>query len=256
MSSSGHLAIAQALLGLKPSVTVALGVHVGTALSVLVLYGGEVGKVIQGFFRGIARRDGSAKLALCFVVTSIPAALVGVVASDGVERAFSSPLFVGVGFLISGLALWYADRLSSQSSQANPEDQVDEDDIGYKHALGVGIAQACAVFPGVSRSGLTISSALGLNFDRDFAASYSFIASLPVILGAAILWPLSNPGALAAVDAGVLLLATGASFAAGLVAMVLLRKTVVGGKLRYFSYYLWVIGAVTILSQARGLLGL
>jgi len=83
-----------------------------------------------------------------------------------------------------------------------------------------------------------------------------FIASLPVILGAVILWPLSNPGALSGIDLGVLALATGASFVAGLAAMVVLRRIVLQGRLRYFSYYLWTIGAITMLWQARGLLGL
>jgi undecaprenyl-diphosphatase len=243
-------------MGIESSITVALGVHAGTALSVLVLYGREVWGVISGFFRGMVRRDGSARIAICLVLTSIPAALVGLAASDYVERAFSSPLFVGVGFLISGAVLWYADHMSAKANTARWGESVDEANISYKHAFVVGVAQACAVFPGVSRSGLTISSALALKFDRGFAASYSFIASLPVILGAVILWPLSNPEALSAVNLEVLLLSTAASFVAGLAAMVLLRRVVVRGKLRYFSYYLWTIGAITLLWQARGLLGL
>lgn len=256
VSSSGHLVVVQALMGIEPGMTVALGVHAGTALSVLVLYGREIWGIIAGFFRGIGRRDGSAKMAICLVLTSIPAAVVGFAASDSIEHAFSSPLFAGIGFLISGAVLWYADRISTRAASARPEAGIDEARIGYKHAVAVGVAQACAVFPGVSRSGLTISSALALKFDRSFAASYSFIASLPVILGAVILWPLSNPGALSGIDLGVLALATGASFVAGLAAMVVLRRIVLQGRLRYFSYYLWTIGAITMLWQARGLLGL
>lgn len=243
-------------MGTVPSMTVALGVHVGTALSVLVLYGREVWAIIAGFFSGIGRRDGGAKMAICLILTSIPAAVVGFAVSESVERAFSSPLFAGAGFLISGAVLWYADQISAQAGRAREKEGIDDANISYKHALAVGVAQACAVFPGVSRSGLTISSALALKFDRGFAASYSFIASLPVILGAVILWPLANPGALSEVDLGVLLLATAASFLAGLAAMVALRRVVIKGKLRYFSYYLWTIGAITILWQARGLLGL
>jgi undecaprenyl-diphosphatase len=125
--------------------------------------------------------------------------------------------------------------------------------------LAVGVASRAQIFPGVSRSGLTISSALALKFDRSFAASYSFIASLPVILWCSlILWPVANPGALSEVQLDLLLaLATGASFVAGLAAMIVFwRRVVVRGELTYFSYYLWAIGAITILLHARGLLGL
>jgi undecaprenyl-diphosphatase len=255
VSSSGHLVVAQALMGLEPNMTVALGVHAGTALSVLVLYSGEVWEIIMGFFRGIAKRDGSAKMAICLILTSIPAALVGFAASDAVEHAFGSPLFAGIGFLISGVVLWCADCISSRQKQRKQE-SINEGNIGYKQALGVGVAQACAIFPGVSRSGLTISSALALKFERGFATSYSFIASLPVIVGSLILWPVANPGALAEVQLGTLLLAVAASFVSGLAAMIFLRRVVVRGKLTYFSYYLWAIGIITILLHARGLLGL
>ena len=106
VSSSGHLALAQMIMGVQPSVTFALGVHAGTALAVLALYGRDVWHIITGFFRGIAYRDGSARLALCLVFTSIPAAIVGFAASDAVESAFGSPMFVAIGLLISGVVLW------------------------------------------------------------------------------------------------------------------------------------------------------
>jgi undecaprenyl-diphosphatase len=247
VSSSGHLALAQRVMGIRPSVTFALGVHAGTALAVLALYGRDVRRMIVGFFRGITRRDGSARLALCLVVTSIPAAVVGFAASDAVEAAFSSPLSVGIGLQLSGIVLWAVDahRASRRA--------VTERTITYRQALGVGIAQAIAVFPGISRSGMTISGALGLGFDRAFAAAYSFIASLPVILGAVVLWPISNPDALAALDPKPLIVAMVASFASGIAAMLVLRSIVQRGKLRGFSYYLWAVGLAAILWETKGL---
>jgi undecaprenyl-diphosphatase len=119
--------------------------------------------------------------------------------------------------------------------------------------LGVGISQALAVFPGVSRSGMTISGALGLGFDRAFAATYSFIASLPVILGAVALWPISNPDALASIHLPSLAAGAAASFVSGVVAMLALRSIVQHGKLRRFSYYLWALGLAAILWETRGL---
>ncbi len=251
VSSSGHLALAQSLMGIQPSVTFALGVHAGTALAVLALYGRDVWRIIIGFFRGVAHRDGSARLAGCFVVTSIPAAIVGFAAGDAVEAAFGSPLSVGIGLLVSGIVLWTVDaRLMGRRA---PRRAVTERQVSYGQALGVGIAQAIAVFPGVSRSGMTICSALGLGFDRSFAAEYSFIASLPVILGALVLWPISNPDALAHLDPKALIVAMVASFVSGMAAMVFLRRIVQRGRLRGFSYYLWAVGLAAVVWGTKGL---
>ncbi|OPZ51279.1 MAG: Undecaprenyl-diphosphatase [Firmicutes bacterium ADurb.BinA052] len=252
VSSSGHLALAQMIMGVEPSVTFALGVHAGTALAVLALYGRDAWGIIVGLFRGISYRDGSARMALCLVLTSIPAAIVGLAASDAVEAAFSSPMFVAIGLMISGAVLWVTGgRAASPGRSARR--RVTSRTITYGHALGVGAAQAIAVFPGVSRSGMTISGALGLGFDRTFAAAYSFIASLPVILGAVALWPISNPDALASLHLPSLAVGAVASFVSGIAAMLVLRSIVQHGKLRKFSYYLWAVGLAVILWETRGL---
>ena len=253
VSSSGHLALAQMIMGVEPSVTFALGVHVGTALAVLALYGRDVWGIVAGFFRGMAYRDGSARVALCLVITSIPAAIVGLAAGDVVEAAFSSPMFVAVGLLISGAVLWVTGGRAVSASGRSAKGRVTSRTITYSHALGVGVAQAIAVFPGVSRSGMTISGALGLGFERTFAAGYSFIASLPVILGAVVLWPVSNPDALASLHLPSLAAGAVASFVSGIAAMLVLRSVVQHGKLRRFSYYLWAVGLAVILWETRGL---
>ncbi len=251
VSSSGHLALAQMIMGVQPSVTFVLGVHAGTALAVLALYGRDVWHMITGFFRGIARHDGSARLAVCLVLTSIPAAIVGFAASDAVEAAFGSPIFVGSGLVLTGGVLWVTGGRATLGRASRR--LVTGRTITYGQALGVGVAQAIAVFPGVSRSGMTISGALGLGFDRAFAAAYSFIASLPVILGAVALWPISNPNALASLHLPSLAAGAIASFVSGVAAMLALRSIVQHGKLRRFSYYLWAVGIAAILWEARGL---
>lgn len=253
VSSSGHLALAQMIMGVEPSVTFALGVHAGTALAVLALYGRDVFGMIAGFFRGVAHRDGSARMALCLVFTSIPAAIVGFAASDAVEAAFGSPMFVAIGLLLSGIVLWVTGSRPASASGLRGRRSVTGRTITYGQALGVGVAQAIAVFPGVSRSGMTISGALALGFDRSFAAAYSFIASLPVIVGALLLWPISNPGAFSSIHLPSLAAGAIASFVSGMAAMLLLRSVVREGKLRRFSYYLWALGVAVILWEARGL---
>jgi len=100
---------------------------------------------------------------------------------------------------------------------------------------------------------MTISGALGLGFDRTFAAAYSFIASLPVILGAVVLWPVSNPGTLASLDLPSLAAGAVTSFVSGIAAMLVLQSIVQHGKLRRFSYYLWAVGLLVILWETRGL---
>jgi undecaprenyl-diphosphatase len=244
------------VLGVETGLDVAIGVHFGTALAVVALYWREIVGIIRGFVRGILRRDGSARLAGCLVVTSIPAALVGLLAEDVVDRALASPAFVGVGLLITGAVLWKvetgkgrahvgAGRLGSGGGGARS--------VTYPQAAVVGIAQAIAVLPGISRSGLTISGALAAGLGREFAAEYSFIASLPVILGGVILFPFTSEGGWASLAAPSILVAALCAAVSGAVAMVVLRSLVRRGKLRYFSYYVWAVGFVTILAWARGM---
>lgn len=240
------------IMGVEPSVTFALGVHAGTALAVIALYGRDIVSMIAGFLRGVTRRDGSARLAVCLILTSIPAAIVGFAASDAVEAAFGSPLFVAIGLLLSGVVLWMAGGRAASNSGRAARRLVTGRTITYGQAIGVGVAQAVAVFPGVSRSGMTISGALSLGFDRSFAAAYSFIASLPVILGAIILWPVTNPGAIASAHLPSLAVGAAASFVSGVAAMLILRRVVQEGKLRRFAYYLWAVGLAVIAWETRG----
>lgn len=227
----------------------AVGVHAGTALAVLVLFWRDVVYILAGFIRGILRRDGSARMAGCLIVTSIPAALVGLLAEDAVDAALSSPTFVAIGLLFTGGVLWYIEsRVSAQGGR-----RISRDGIGYGQAAAIGLAQAAAIFPGISRSGLTISSALAVGLDRDFAASYSFIASLPVILGGVILFPFKQGNSITTLAGGPILVAAIAAAISGLFAMAFLRRLVRTGKLRYFSYYVWAVGLITLFLQVRGM---
>lgn len=254
VSSSGHLVLAQSIMGIEPGVTFDLGVHVGTAFAVLAVYGRDVVRIIAGLFRGILRRDGSARLALCLFITSIPAAMVGLLAGDAVESAFASPAFVGGGLILSGFVLWCSDRLMAGSPRRSKRGGSLGCSMSYGQAFGVGVGQALAVFPGVSRSGLTIASGVGVGLERSFAATYSFIASLPVIAGAAVLWPIRNGSGIASADLRFIATGALASFVSGVVAIALLRKLIQQARLRVFAYYLWAVGTATILWTARGLL--
>ncbi len=247
VSSSGHLALAGWVLGVDSGLSVAIGVHFGTALAVVALYWRPIIDIIAGFFRGVTKRDGSARLAGCLVVTSIPAAVIGLIAEDAVDRAFSSPAFVAVGLLITGVVLWFVQtpRNSKRATRSA--------EINYAQAGAIGLAQAVAILPGVSRSGLTISSALAVGLERQFAAEYSFIASLPVILGGVILYPFTSGQGLASMASQSILMAAAAAALSGAFAIVFLRNLVRQGKLRYFSYYVWAVAIITLLLRAGGM---
>lgn len=249
MSSSGHLALASWALGVNAGLSLAIGVHFGTALAVIALYWRQIVRIISGFFRGVAKRDGSARLAGCLVITSIPAAVVGLLSEDAVDRAFSSPTFVAVGLLITGAVLWFIQGRTAHE----PRRAKRSADITYGQAGAIGVAQAIAILPGVSRSGLTISSALAVGLDRESAAEYSFIASLPVILGGVILYPFTSGQGLASMASPSIAVAAAAAAVSGAVAIVVLRNLVKQGRLRYFSYYVWAVGIITLLLRAGGM---
>lgn len=245
-------------LGVDAGLSVAIGVHFGTALAVIALYRREILRIIQGFFRGIVRRDGSSGLAWCLVITSVPAAIVGLLAEDAVDRAFSSPAFVAVGLLITGAVLWFVQaRQTPQRGRAwhsaSSRCVGRNSKLTYGQAGVIGLAQAIAILPGVSRSGLTISGALSVGLDREFAAEYSFIASLPVILGGVILYPFTSGQGLASLASVSIAAAAAAAAVSGILAMLLLRSLVKQGRLRYFSYYVWAVGIITLLLRAGGM---
>ncbi|MCK4272137.1 undecaprenyl-diphosphate phosphatase [bacterium] len=242
ISSSGHLALAKHLLGLGgEDLAFVVFVHFGTLLATVTAFRREVGGMIlsSGRFvvgRGV-RGDPYLRLAGLILVGSIPAAVVGLLLEEGVEKAFSSTILVAFMLLLTGLILWLT-RYVPAGKKA----------VGIKEAILVGCAQALAILPGVSRSGATIGAALFQGVNKDRAVKFSFLLALPAILGATALkavdlWRLP-PSSSAFIS---LFLGTMAAYISGYAAIKVLLRVVRRGKLCYFAFYCWAVGLLGLL---------
>ena len=249
ISSSGHLVLGQALMGLKePEILFDIVLHLGTLVAVVIFLRAEIVSLIREIIRLPRTLSGTAGLAdawknrpifrilVMIVIGTIPTGLIGVLFKHWFEALFASTQAVGVALLITGAILFITGKIKSSDRPAS--------EFRVKDALVIGFAQGLAITPGISRSGMTICSGLFMGLERELAAKYSFLLSIPAILGAAVLH-LKDIGASA-----FNLPEMGAGFVAalifGLLALAVLLKIVRLGKLHYFAYYCWLAGLVTI----------
>ena len=236
VSSSGHLVVGQKLLGLEvPGVQFEVAVHVATLFSVLVIYRSRLIELVVGALR--KDRDAWRYVGLLALAT-LPAAIVGVLFRDRIEVLFESPFVPATAFLVTGTILWSTRRLLGRKDSKKP---------GWSVALLIGLAQAFALVPGISRSGTTVAMALWLGLAAEEAAAFSFLMASPVIAGAALLLMpdvasqgLTLPGTVLAagsIVAGI----TGILAIKGFVA-VLERRA-----FHRFAIYCWALGAVFLI---------
>jgi len=242
VSSSGHLVLAKALLGLREQgIALEVTVHFGTLLAIITVFYAEVREVLRDFLGGLLpggarfRRKKGWRWAWGITVGSVPAGLVGVGLKDQVEEAFSSPTLVCLALIVTGFVLW-STRWA----------KVEGREVRLPDALFVGLAQALSVLPGISRSGATISAGLWRGLGREEAAEFSFLLALPAILGASVLEAkelLSSPPPFAPALLGGLV----SSYVSGYLALKLLLGVVRRGRLERFSYYCWALGGFGLL---------
>lgn len=180
ISSSGHLVLVPWLLGWpRGSLTFDVVVHLGTLVAVVIYFRQDIRLIVQGVFNTLRERsldDIHGRLGWLILVGSIPAAFLGVFWGTLFENLFSAPLLVSFFLLLTGLVLLLSERMSQHLR--------DVDNIGVKDSLLIGLAQAAAITPGISRSGATIAAGLALKINRQDAARFSFLLALPIILGA------------------------------------------------------------------------
>ncbi len=253
ISSSGHLALLQNFLGLtdvgREHVFFDVLLHFGTFISVCIVYRWEVVDMIYEFFAGVGdlfSRGGrrapvpppARRLVFLIIVGTLPLFLI-LPFKDSVEGLYSNPLFIGCALMATGLILFYADRMARGRKT--------ERNATVADALIIGLAQAVAVIPGLSRSGTTISVGMLRGMDRSFAVRYSFLLSLPAVLGANILSLVNavragfDTALLPMYLAGTLVAMVSGCFAIGLVKSLARR-----GRFGGFAYYCWLVGAVAI----------
>lgn len=234
VSSSGHLVVAQEVLGVRmPGVFVEVTVHVATLVAVVVVYRARLMQLLMG----VARRDRDAwRYVGLLVLASIPAAVVGLLFQDWFERTFDSLRIVGLDFLVTGTLLW-STRLVRPGDRGEPEPG---------GAVAVGVAQAVAILPGISRSGSTVAVGMWLGLDPVRAAEFSFLMALPAIAGAAVLQIPDIQGGTASVGAVPLGLSFLAALVAGVFAIRLLVRLLALRAFHRFAPYCWVLGGATL----------
>ena len=251
VSSSGHLAIGSHILGIKSEANLmfTVAVHVATVLSTLVVLGGEIIRLVRGTFgpfnagaSGLARLNADQRYMLNILVSMIPIFVVGIFFKDTVESIF------GQGLLVVGCCLLVTAGLLAYSYYGKPRQK---ESISLVDAFIIGIAQAVAVLPGLSRSGSTIATGLILGNNKAHMAQFSFLMVIPPILGEALLDTIevAKKGFSAAFDdLSVMALVVGfvAAFVSGIAACKWMIGIVRRGKLIYFAYYCVAVGAVTL----------
>jgi undecaprenyl-diphosphatase len=234
VSSSGHLVLAEALLGVNPpGVSFEVLVHISTALSVALLYGQRIGRLVTGVFRG---RSEDIRYVGLLALATLPAGVVGLTLRGPIARFFDSPTAVALFLLLTGCVVYTTRCLVGRGLRRDP---------GWPGSLGVGLAQALAILPGVSRSGLTVTAALAARTEVVAAAEFSFLLSLPAIIGAALL-ELPDLRAAGAPALAPLLAASLSAFLAGLAAILLFVRWLRGGRFHRFAYYCWTVGGAYI----------
>lgn len=240
VSSSGHLTIGAALFDLDgaDNLTFTVLVHVATVMSTLVVLWSEIDWIVRGLFK--FRLNDETRYALNIAVSMIPIGIVGMFFKDTVEEIFGS------GLLVVGCMLLVTAALLTFSYYAKPRQK---DKISLRDAFIIGLAQACAVMPGLSRSGSTIATGLLLGNRKENLAQFSFLMVIPPILGEALLDVLKavkGEEAFGGIDTLPLVVGFVAAFISGCVACKWMINIVKRGKLIYFGVYCAVAGAVTI----------
>ena len=252
VSSSAHLVFIQKFLGVESSLAFDTFLHLGTLIAVLWFFRWDIykmlkswwlsiGDILQGRFTQGFYDDPYKRLAWYVILATIPVAIVGVLFEDSVDALFAGALYVPAFFLfVTGTILYLSQRMTSG--------KINYDTITKREAFFMGMGQACAILPGLSRSGTTIAAGLTIGLDKEFAAKFSFILSIPAILGAFIL-QVKDIGS--AMDANFLPISLGfiASIIAGYMAIKWMLDLIQNKSLDIFAYYCWLMGLIVFIGS-------
>ena len=251
ISSSGHLAIAQNLLGMSDAGTVPeffdVLLHLGTLVAVFVAYWADIKDMVLEFFRGACDLihhstpnpvPPARRLILLIILGTLPLFVVLPV-KDAVQGLSNSMVFIGAALIVTGVLLFVSDRVKKGRKNERTATWLD--------VLIVGIGQAIATMPGISRSGMTITTGCFVGFERKFAVRFSFLLSIPAVLGANIL-SLADAAKAGINWAEVPVYLVGVVTAAvvGYLCIRLLRFIADRGKFGAFAYYCWAVGVLTL----------
>ena len=244
VSSSGHLAIGREILGVEAAedLVFEITVHVATVLATIIVFRKQIWKLLCGLFKFKYNDETDYILKIC--VSMIPVFIVGMFFKDKVEAFFTSLLVVGLALIVTAMLLLFSDIYGGRGKVAAKQYR---NGIGWWQALTVGIGQAFAVIPGLSRSGTTISTGLLCGVKREAVAQFSFLMVLVPILGEAFLDLVGGDVAASSIGTVPLLVGFLAAFVSGLFACKVMIALVKKAKLRWFALYCALVGLAVII---------
>jgi len=239
VSSSGHLELTKELLNIseqEQNLLMTIVLHAATALSTIFIFRKDIKEIIVGLFQ--FKWNEEFQFSLKIILSMIPAAFVGLFFENEIEQLFGGQiLLVGSMLLITGLLLFLADKAKKTDQKVN-----------FSNALVIGISQAIAILPGISRSGATISTSVLLGIDREKAARFSFLMVVPLILGKMSKDILSGDIQTDGTTLLPLIIGFIAAFLTGLVACKWMIRLVKNSQLKYFAYYCFIVGGISIVA--------
>ena len=251
VSSSGHLVLLQNLFGLRePELLFDISLHIGTLIAIFIVFYQEIRNILQTLLRlpvlikssenlqSLFANNEEIRISALIIVGSIPTAILGILFHKIADQIFGAVWIVGVMLLITGALLWFTRQMSIEGRPLRK--------VSIRDALLIGLMQGLAIMPGISRSGSTISIALLLGMNRELAGRYSFLLSIPAILGALILG-LNSTIIQTDIPGKIILLGTFTAGIVGYIALKVLLRLVKQGQLHYFAPYCWLLGAVTLI---------
>jgi len=243
ISSSAHLAYFQRYLGIsKPQLSFTVFLHFATLLAILFFFRKDLWEILKGF-RNVDRpkTNPSTRILFLLIIGSLPVAILGALLRDKVESLFSNLALVSFFLMLTGILLFFGDRIKSAHKGIL--------ETGIVDGLIIGLAQACAILPGISRSGATIIFGLFCGLQRKWAVRYSFFLAVPAILGATVL---EIPNTIWMVNANTLayyIVGTVAALLSGYWSLGVVLRFVQKSRLRYFAYYCMILGLIVLFIQ-------
>ena len=256
ISSSGHLAVFQHFMHINEEdvLTFTVMLHFGTLIAIFAAYRKDIADLIKELFLVIAdictgkglqmNKNETRRLGVMIIIATIPAGIAGVLFNDFFDSLYSNMSFIGVGLILTGTFLFIAEKWGGGDKEVK--------DMSMKSAFFVGVCQAIAMCPGISRSGATMVGGLASKYSRPHAVRFAFLISIPTVLGAFLL---ELPDAIHAVGSGsgeevsaaALVIGILVAAVSGYAAIKVMIRAVIDKKLIWFSFYTWIAGAALLI---------